>query len=249
MKIKLASFALLLVITLLAGSLNAQLSKESIKAVNAEKISRNILLDSLEVDSFTTNYKRRYTRLFNKKHTKWIYFPRNYFIFIDSFFKKETSFKGIRFHFGSYDKKIDPTQQARDKQITLLIAPADNNNEEEFEKFIAFNKTVDYLKNKDSNRVEMCPNGCKTSITSKMGPEHFILLSKKEARSYIDNYKNKFYDSSKKHSKSLYMDKENFSLLGDFFNSPSGKDFDGVRISFASYHNIKKGTYQAHKKP
>jgi hypothetical protein len=205
-----------------------------------------ILLDSATATRYIDIYQRKFTRWHNMNHTKYIFLDTTYFSYLYTFFTDpaNSQYDGIRIYFADYNDFIDPdrTHQARKKQITILLAPTIH-QEGQLNVFLPL--TRDAL-----NHGELCPNACDPQTPNSMRTvqrkivadpsDKFIFIDSATASGYMKNYKRKYdFLWNKKHSRSLWMGKDDFIFLGKFFQADAVKQpYAGIRISFAAYGAI-----------
>lgn len=66
-----------------------------------------------------------------------------------------------------------------------------------------------------------------------------VFLTEYEASQYINNYRDKKKRKKHTHSQSIFLNKNNFCFIQDFFNSSEGSNYDGIRLHMAIYKKIK----------
>ena len=187
---------------------------------------RNVDMTQAEFSQDTLNYEKLFVKPFGgKKHTKWVYLPKNYFLFLDRFLDS-TDYPGVRFHFVSHNKKLDHNQQFRDDQIMLMIEAGYRRDYRKFDTLYSFHKKVDILWNPNYNHVELSTRHKNGS--SIIGPDHIIL----QDTSVIDNYKKQ--NKTNKYTKSVYVCEQQINQIKTFLNSNTG--YNGVKLYFGSYN-------------
>ncbi len=112
-----------------------------------EEIPKDIiLLTPYETITYINNYRDKFCKRNNQKHTKSIFLSKQYFDYIEDFFKhtvppKDEKYDGVRIFFSSYHDCLGDPQihQAHRKQISIILAPTIN-KEAQFKDFKTANK-------------------------------------------------------------------------------------------------------------
>lgn len=235
---------------------------QDLEANKKNDVNSVVLLNPYDAVTYINNYRKKFCKRNTKKHTQSVFLDSNYFNFIGEYFKDHPSGNndGIRIFFASYHRFIDDephVYQAHKKQITLIIAPTKDTVAylDSFNKYAeqkGFNKDV-------LNHGALCPNSCDNITGAGVStddpvlgkkPTPLIFLEPDTARRFIHNYRRRYCRLwNKKHSKSLWMPRQNFEFLYEFFRYyASSKKYAGIRIFFASYNKYIPKSYNARKK-
>ena len=194
------------------------------------------------VKQYEANYYRDYHKLFNKKRTLKIEFPKDYFVLIGKFLEENNQeYDGAKFVFGSFNDRVNKRDQSHKKQIIVMVGVTkdtivqwnDLTTYNDAKKIISSETPSPKLYNK-MNQIKN---------KSNLPHNRFILLNSNTACKYSQNYQRKYKDSTR-YSFSLFLCKQNFLLLAELMNDELGKDIDGVILSFAHYDQILEQTKQ-----
>jgi hypothetical protein len=221
-----------------------------------------VMLNPYEAITYINNYRNKFCKRNNKKHTKSIFLNAEYFNFIGEYFRehKPEDADGVRIFFASYHRflgKAPNVYQAHKKQITFVLAAT----KDKIAYLDSFNKYADQkgVIRDALNHGELCPNSCddvtnpeastaNTALSIK--PVPLVFLNPDTAKQYIRNYRKRYCRlRNKKHTKSIWIPRDNFEFLYEFFkNDASSKKYAGMRVFFASYNKKIKETCNARKK-
>jgi hypothetical protein len=215
------------------------------------KRSKVVLLNPYDAINYIKNYREKFCKGDELRHTKSIFLDASYFhFFYDFFTKSPNKYDGMRIFFASYHKMLDPayTHQKHEKQISLIMAPT-------IDKVGYLNDFHVYANgtNYDPALVKsgvFCPGACDTITVKAKDPvtptipvsggatNPFIFLRREEADVYIANYRKRYCKLwNKKHTKSLWMPLIDFDFLCQFFEKDrQTKKYAGVRVYFAAYN-------------
>jgi hypothetical protein len=190
----------------------------------------NIEMTDTEFGQDTLNYENLFVKSYGKeKHTKWIYFPKNYFVFLDSFFK-EHDYPGVRFFFVSHGKKIDDDQQSRKDQILFMIEAGYESSYVNFGTLNSFHQKVNLFWDPKNNHVEL--NTRRNQGTpSRINPDHIILPDINAIKTYKKENPKFMY------TKSVYTCKAQIQQIKAFLDINT--TYKGVKVYFASYNGKK----------
>ena len=125
-------------------------------------------LTPAEAYKYIRNYRKRFCKIGNKKHSKSLWMPKKNFLFLGDFFSADNpranEFSGIRIFFACYNKFIPETDNARTKQITLIFTAADNKKEPQFDAlnnfYLIYKQAFRAEEFRNENHGELCPNAC-----------------------------------------------------------------------------------------
>lgn len=205
--------------TLQSGSLLAQRECNCRGAITQEEFSKD-----------TANFKKNFFEdQDDKKHTEWIYLPKNYFKLFHFFLNATEGADGLWVYFVSKETKIDLDQQSRDDQVLFNIV-ASINGKPEFDKLKAFANSSQILST--GNTIELSTR--RRQSASRITHEFILKRSKIDIKT--DSFRYKEQNPLPKYSQRLFICK---NQLDQIYNLITGLSLGGVKFYFASYNEIK----------
>ncbi len=181
-------------------------------------------------------YKDHYKNIFvkggaDKKHTQWIYLPKNYFLFLQDFLTKNPYTKGVWIYFLSQGKVLDPNQQSEKNQILVNIVSADVTSKPDFKSLINHHQTSPILKVDNIVHLSTRPNIASPSI---IGPNEILGNDEYEILSNVVRYKEQY--PSGIYSTRLFVCRAQIDQIVSVLTQ--GTTFGGVKLNFGSYGKV-----------
>jgi len=186
------------------------------------------LISQQEYLTYTANYNSFFIQgASDKKHTKWIYIPKQYFEFLNNFLSSSINSDGIWIYFLSYGYILDPRQQTSADQLLFNIVASENKkpNFTTLKNYLGSSTTL------DSYRLELSTR--RVSGTSTLGVNQII----KREKAYIvaDTLRYKLTNPDVKYSERLFICKQQIQQVLQYTNS---MNFNGIKLYFASYNTL-----------
>lgn len=191
-----------------------------------------------DFERYKANYRANFltaTGTVDKRHTEWIYLPRNYFIFLNNFLKLTPSSDGVWIYFISLHSNIDPLQQI-DKDQILINFFASENKLPTFKKLNAFLNASSDL---NTNNKIFLSTSSSTNTVSLIGPKRIFNFTEDQLLTNQYNYKLAFKDQStgnieKKYSERVHICRTHIRQIANALEANA--NWKGVKLYFGSYN-------------
>jgi hypothetical protein len=203
------------------------------------------LLEDNTVQRYIANYENDYNSSSNKKHTLKIDYPKEYFKLLNSIYKNDSNYNGVRFLFGNLNKRYNDYDMLDKDQIIVMAAPTIDSTAQ-WSVLEAFNKNRQIV-NHYTRKVKLYNVKNERKNPSKLDHKLFIFPTKTEAQQYSNNYRS-VYPSDEKYSESLFLCKENIFLINDLLDSNLGSSVDAISLIFIHYNERLSITKQKGQK-